>query len=155
MPAPPAPYYGVRYPYETLYLGRGVCADRSVLLAALLDELGFGVALFEFEAESHIAVGLACPAGFDYRGTGYAFIESTSPTIITDGEGEYVNAGRLRSMPEAILIAEGEVFASIEVEAKDAREWTELRGMGRTLDSYHHGRWRSLRKQYGIVPVGD
>jgi hypothetical protein len=58
-------YYGVRYPYETLSLGRGVCSDKSVLLAALLHELGFGVALLEFDAENHMAVGLRCPDGGD------------------------------------------------------------------------------------------
>ena len=143
-------YFGVRYPYETLCLGRGVCSDKSVLLAALLSELGFGVVLFEFEAENHMAVGVLCPDGYGYRGTGYAFVESTSPSIITDAGGEYRGAGRLVSAPRVIPVAEGAAFASIETEAKDAAEWNELRGMGTTLDSYHYGRWQGLCRDYGL-----
>lgn len=146
------PYYGVRYPYETLYLERGVCSDKSVLLAALLGELGFGVALFQFDAENHMAVGLLCPAGYDHRGTGYAFVESTAPSIMTDAEGDYIGARRLVSAPAVIPVAEGLVFASIGTEAKDAAEWTALRGMGPTLDPYHYGRWETFSRAYGIVP---
>ncbi|NLX50460.1 MAG: hypothetical protein GXY82_11465 [Methanospirillum sp.] len=148
-------YYGVRYPYETLYLGRGVCSDRSVLLAALLRELGFGVALFEFEAENHMAVGILCPDGYDYRGTGYAFIESTAPSIITDAGGEYRGAGRLVSMPVVIPVAGGAPFTSIVTEAEDAAEWNGLRGMGPSLDSFHYGRWQQLCRKYGLPTTPD
>lgn len=148
-------YFGIRYPYETLCLGRGVCSDKSVLLAALLRELGFGVALFEFGPENHMAVGILCPDGYGYRGEGYAFIESTSPTIITDAGGEYRGAGRLVSTPRVIPIAEGAAFASIGTEANDAAEWNELRGMGPTLDSYHYGRWQALCREYGLKTSPD
>lgn len=148
-------YYGVRYPYETLFLEQGVCSDKSVLLAALLRELGFGVVLLRFDAESHMAVGLRCPAGYDYRGTEYAFVESAGTKIMTDAEGDYVGVGRLTSMPEVIPVADGRAFASIGTEAKDAAEWNELRGMGQTLDSYHYGRWQVLCRSYGIVTRED
>lgn len=148
-------YFGVRYPYETLCLGRGVCSDKSVLLAALLRELGFGVALFEFQAENHMAVGVLCPDGYGYRGTGYAFVESTSPSIVTDAGGEYRGTGRLVSAPRVVSVAEGAAFASIETEAKDAAEWNELRGMGSTLDSYHYGRWQELCRKYGLRTTPD
>jgi hypothetical protein len=148
-------FFGVRYPYETLCLGRGVCSDKSVLLAALLRELGFGVALFEFDTENHMAVGIRCPDGYDYRGTGHAFVESTSPSIMTDAGGTYAGGDRLVSVPEVIPVAEGRAFASIETEAKDAAEWNELRGMGQTLDSYHYGRWQELCRQYGLRTTPD
>lgn len=144
-------YHGVWYPYETLYLERGVCSDRSVLLAALLRELGFGVALFSFDAENHMAVGIRCPEGYDFRGTGFAFIESAGTKIMTDAEGTYGGGVPLVSTPEVIPVAEGRAFASIGTEAKDAAEWDALRGMGRTLDSYHYGRWQELSKKYGLV----
>ncbi len=145
-------YYGVRYPYETLYLGRGVCSDKSVLLAALLRELGFGVALLRFDAECHMAVGIRCPDGYDYLGTGYAFVESTTPSIITDAGGDYVGAGRLISAPKVIPIAEGQAFASIANEDRDAAEWNELRGTGPVLDAYHYERWQALSREYDILP---
>ncbi len=37
-----------RYPYQVLYDGRGVCGEKSSLLALLLKEFGFGVVLLEF-----------------------------------------------------------------------------------------------------------
>lgn len=145
-------YHGVRYPYETLYLGRGVCSDKSVLLAALLRELGFGVALIRFDVECHMAVGIRCQDGYDYLGTGYAFAESTTPSIITDAGGEYVGAGRLVSAPKVIPIAEGQAFASIANEDRDAAEWNELRGTGPVLDAYHYERWQALSREYDILP---
>lgn len=148
-------YYGVQYPYETLCLGTGVCSDRSVLLAALLDELGFGVALLEFDSEEHMAVGILCPDGYDFRGTGYTFVESAGTKIMTDAGGTYAGGDRLVSVPEVIPVAEGRAFASIGTEAMDATEWNGLRGMGTTLDSYHYGRWQSLSKKYGLVSKED
>lgn len=148
-------HHGVWYPYETLYLERGVCSDRSVLLAALFRELGFSVALLRFDAENHMAVGLRCPAEYGFRGTGYAFVESAGTKIMTDAEGTYGGGVALISTPEVIPVAEGRAFASIGIEAKDAAEWNALLGMGRTLDSYHYGRWQTLSKKYGIVPKED
>ena len=90
-------------------LGCGVVGSSTalLLLASLLRDLGFGVALFEFKSEQHMAVGIACPAGYDYAGTGYAFIESTETSIITDSNGTYAGIGRLSSTPVVIPIASG------------------------------------------------
>jgi len=36
------------YPYETLYLNKGVCSDKTFLAYLLLQKLGFGVAILDF-----------------------------------------------------------------------------------------------------------
>ena len=89
-------------PYETLLYNRGVCGEKSMLLAGLLKEMGFKVALFNhMDKDSngisdphggHMAVGISVAAGHDFNGTGYAFIETTSTekiiTYVTDLHSE-------------------------------------------------------------------
>ena len=50
-----------KYPYEVIYTQTGVCSGKSELLAFLLRELGFGVVIFEYEQDSHRAIGINCP----------------------------------------------------------------------------------------------
>jgi len=70
-----------RYPIETLYEGRGDCEDTSILMAALLKELGYDVGFLH--VPGHIAVALRTAddySGGDYYEIGgrrYLFIEST------------------------------------------------------------------------------
>ncbi|MDD1676295.1 MAG: hypothetical protein LUQ40_01010, partial [Methanomicrobiales archaeon] len=96
---PPHRYHNAQYPYETLYENSGVCEDKSLLLASILRRLGFGVVLFKFDAENHMAVGVRCADAYDFRDSGYAFIETTIPSIITDDQGNYASFGSLSSMP--------------------------------------------------------
>jgi hypothetical protein len=81
-----------RYPYEVFYDLGGVCGEKSKLLGVLLGELGFETALLGFEDIRHEALGIKCPAEYSqyfYNGTGYCFIESTSPSGITDNGLDY------------------------------------------------------------------
>lgn len=140
-----------KYPYHVLYHQDGDCDEKSLLLAYLLRELGYGVALFEFEQESHMAVGIAAPDRYCYRDTGYAFVETTVPSIPTDAGGEYGDAGyRLASNPKVFVVAEGDSFEGIWREHADAVEWNKIRGMGPKLDSYAYGRYRNLAQTYGM-----
>ena len=47
-----------KYPYETLYLNKGDCSDKSVLLCKLLILEGYDACLFSYEKAEHMAVGL-------------------------------------------------------------------------------------------------
>jgi hypothetical protein len=95
-----------RYPYEVLYDMKGVCMEKSDLLAFLLRELGFGVVIFEFDAESHRAVGVMCNRG-NYN-TNYCFIEATDFYPVGSIPTEYVGGVDIRgSTPEVILISNG------------------------------------------------
>ncbi|MDD3070939.1 MAG: hypothetical protein PHX88_07075 [Methanoculleus horonobensis] len=144
-----------KYPYHVLYHQDGDCDEKSLLLAYLLREMGYGVALFEFEQESHMAVGIKAPDKYCYRDTGYAFIETTVPSIPTDAGGEYGDAGeKLTSKPKVFVIAEGDSFEGIWREYADAAEWSKIRGMGPKLDSYNYGRYRNLAQTYGM-PYGE
>ncbi len=68
----------ISYPYEVLYNNKGVCSDKSFLAADLLRELGYGTAIFVFENENHMAVGVQCPMEYSNYSSGYCFVETTS-----------------------------------------------------------------------------
>lgn len=69
-----------RYPIETLLDNGGDCEDTSILLASLLDSLGYGVVLII--PPSHAAIGLLSEEGiygtyWEYEGGKYYYIETT------------------------------------------------------------------------------
>lgn len=139
-----------KYPYHVLYHQNGDCDEKSLLLVYLLRELGYGVAVYHFEEEHHMAVGIKAPARYCYKETGYAFIETTKPAIPTDAEGEYAGHGKLSSDPVVIVVADGDSFEGIWREHTDAAEWNRILGMGRKLDQYTYGRYRNLAQWYGM-----
>ena len=68
----------ILYPYETLYEQAGVCSDKSLLATALLREMGYGVAIFAYEQDNHMAIGIQCPKDASTYGSGYCYAETTS-----------------------------------------------------------------------------
>lgn len=68
----------ISYPYETLYENKGVCSDKSFLTVLLLKELGYGTALFVYDDEKHMSVGVQCPVEYSSYGSGYCYTETTS-----------------------------------------------------------------------------
>jgi len=145
-----------RYPYQVLYENTGVCGEKSLLMAYLLRELGYGVVLFEFKSENHMAVGIKSPSQYSYKNSGYAFIEPTAPTIITDSQGDYVGAGKLISTPQIYQISDGNSMTSISEEYDDARTFHQVYNQiiqisdtyGSVLDQYQYSRWMSLDNQW-------
>jgi hypothetical protein len=95
-----------RFPVETLVECKGLCGDKSVLLADLLAHEGFATALLDFGPEKHMAVGVLGP-GRAYPGSGYLFVETTSPCYVTDAPVEYAGGMRLKSAPHVIQIGSG------------------------------------------------
>lgn len=70
-----------RYPIETLYERRGDCEDTSILLAALLKEMGYEVGFLHLP--NHLAVAVRAvddynsSAYYEINGHRYVYIEST------------------------------------------------------------------------------
>lgn len=85
----------VRYPVETLVDGEGDCEDASVLLAAILDEMGYDVVFLHYP--EHLALGVSCSDDFDgvyfsYAGNRYYYLETTAKNWrIGAVPGEYEN----------------------------------------------------------------
>lgn len=75
-----------RFPYETLYDNGGDCEDTSILVAALLQEAGYGVVLIEIlggdSLPGHMAVGVKCDSSLGsyvtYQGEKYCYLETTA-----------------------------------------------------------------------------
>jgi len=70
-----------RYPVETLVDSGGDCEDTSILMAALLNQLGYGVVLIIFPGV-HCAVGVLGGEGiygsyFNHNGGKYFYLETT------------------------------------------------------------------------------
>ena len=70
-----------RFPYETLYDNGGDCEDTSILVASLLQEMGYGVVLIKLP--DHMAVGVKCDSdmpgySYSYEGDRYCYLETTA-----------------------------------------------------------------------------
>ncbi len=119
-----------------------------MLLVCILRDLGYGCSILEFQ--NHAAVGIACPSQYAYY-SGYAFVESTTPTIITDWQGDYVGAGKLPSSPDyVIVIQDGKLMNSVSEEYQDNQTFQSLINMGPVLDEAHYNQWQALVTKYGI-----
>jgi hypothetical protein len=104
--------YQTSFPYETLYLGQGVCGDTSILLAKILRELGYGVAFLVYDRTNHMAVGIRCPtaeATVFSDDLGYCYIETTAPNRI-GVKPSLVSGVPFTENPQVIPIAEGRSF---------------------------------------------
>ena len=70
-----------RYPVETLFDRGGDCEDTSILAAAILDKMGYDVALLLLRKAQHMAVGISLPAAYgsyyEYQGKKYYYLETT------------------------------------------------------------------------------
>lgn len=144
-----------RYPYEVLYDGKGICEEKSELLAFLLKETGYGVVFFYYQDENHEALGIKCPARYSIDNTGYCFIETTGPSIMTDSEIEYAGGIKLISEPEIILVSNGEGLGYKMYEYADAKEMIKLRNGGFVL--FRESKMNNLREKYGLIneyPIG-
>ncbi|MEM1581112.1 MAG: transglutaminase-like domain-containing protein [Candidatus Bathyarchaeia archaeon] len=73
-----------RYPIETLFDRGGDCEDTSILTAALLDGMGYDVALLVFINESHVAVGVSVEGAY---GSYYIYGDKKYYYLETTGEG--------------------------------------------------------------------
>jgi hypothetical protein len=139
-----------KYPYEVLYSNTGVCGQKSILLVCLLRDLGYGCSILEFPSQQHAAVGIACPSQYAYY-SGYAFVESTAPSIITDCNEDYVGVGELPSSPSYIIvIQDGKVMNSVSEEYQDNQAFQSLISMGPVLDESHYSQWQALVTKYGL-----
>jgi hypothetical protein len=116
-----------RYPYEILYDNEGICGEKSELLAFLLKELGYEVVLFYNKEENHESVGVRCPLENSWNNSGYCFVETSGPAIISDSSISYVGGVSITSKPLIMSISEGISLGENLEEYEDAKEIMEIR----------------------------
>ncbi|HJZ19153.1 MAG TPA: hypothetical protein VJ208_03545 [Candidatus Nanoarchaeia archaeon] len=144
-----------RHPYEVLYDSEGVCGEKSELLAFLLREIGYGTVIFYNQEENHESVGVKCPVEESWRNSGYCFVETSGPAIMTDNSLEYVGGFILQSEPEILFISDGDSLPADIYEYEDARTFKEIK---ETIngDNFFVGLkklfyFKKLQEKYGLV----
>ena len=143
-----------RYPYEVLHDSQGVCGEKSELLAFLLRELGFNVALFYNQPENHESLGIKCPEKYAWKDSGYCFVETTGPSIITDTSIEYVGGLALSSEPQIIHISDGISLGDDLYEYKDAKDLMRIREKTKEtgkINYFDSKKLEKLNEKYGLV----
>jgi hypothetical protein len=138
-----------RYSYEVLYDEQGICGEKSALLAFLLREIGYNVSLFYYAQENHEALGMACPISESFDKTGYCFVETTGPAILSDDSIEYVDGVTLDSEPQIMELSEGNSLGKNLYEYQDAEMMKRLRQWKFIL--FRKSKLEKLREKYGLI----
>lgn len=139
-----------KYPYQVLLSQKGVCDEKSYLLAALLRKLDYNVSVFIFDEKpfGHASVGIACDAKYSYHNSGYCFVETTHPTIITYSKANYSNAGPLNVEPTIIPIGGTKKFDALH-DYESSFQYEQL--AGEDFQSYKQR--LLLIRQYGLAEI--
>ena len=80
---------------------------------------------FYHSDENHEALGIECSDKYSLSNTGYCFVESTAPSIITDSEGKYGIFEKLTNF-EVIEIADGSALQEVSEEYQDKLTYYKL-----------------------------
>ena len=96
-----------KFPIETYGDGYGDCDDKALLAAAILSRDGYDVSILVFAPEKHVALGVRAP-GLDYKETGYAYVETTQPSIVGIPADKLAGGVSLTSQPVVIRIGKGQ-----------------------------------------------
>ncbi len=70
-----------RYAYEVLYEDKGICSGKSFLMYAILRQMGYGSAIFDYPNEKHMNVGVETAMEYSTDNTGYSMVETTNPKL--------------------------------------------------------------------------
>ncbi len=144
-----------RYPYEVLYDSMGICGEKSELLAFLLKEIGYDVAIFYNAEENHESVGIKCPLEKSWHETGYCFVETSGPSIISDSTIEYAGGIRISSKPETMALSEGKSLPENMQEYDDAEFMMQIRkelnSGKRIINPFRVWKYSELKKKYNIA----
>lgn len=141
-----------RYPYQVVYDNQGLCGEKSELLAFILRDMGYGVALFYYPQQNHEAVGVKCPMQDSFNETGYCFVETSGPAIISDSHLVYADGITLNTTPQLVILSEGISLPSNLQEYKDAKTLDALR-QRILLDPISSHILNTLKKKYGLPEV--
>ena len=98
-----------------------------------------------------MSLGIKCQREFSYMGTGYCYVETTNPSIITDKADLIDPMGKIiqiSSMPRIIKLNQGKSFDAKE-NYDDAVTWNRLVQIKKVgPEDYEKG--INLKNKYGI-----
>ena len=90
-----------------------------------------------FEFFNHMAVGIKSSSNYDFYDTGYAFIETTRPTIITYVPDTYMSGFKVSSNPHIIHLNEEKKVLDVSTYYRDAIKMKQLEARWEVLDQGH------------------
>ncbi len=120
---------------ELLARDRGVCTDKSLLLASLLVHEGYETVLWVFPTQRHVALGVASD-GANFRGTRYAFVETTTPAFVGQASPEYRAAGPVALPPSQVDLGGSRSYGSGEQVEVILAELRRLQVVSLAADGY-------------------
>lgn len=145
--------YEKKYPYGVIWEHTGICDEKSDLLIFLLRELGFGTAALIYKKEYHRAVGIKCPDAYDVGDSGYCYVETTSPKIITDNSPNYMGVGTLTDFT-VVNISDGIQLEGVDEEFADKILYYDLilkaKAKNGTMQQDEYTRYNSILSKYGM-----
>jgi len=143
-----------RYPYEVLYEMQGICGEKTDLLAFLLSKLGYGTSFFYYPLYNHEALGIKCPVKESIMGSGYCFVETTGPSIITDNKIYYTGLGKIYESPEVYPLSNGLSLGNNLYEYSDANRLIKIREAIKRdgqINIFREIIYENLKEKYGLV----
>lgn len=96
--------------------GSGVCSERSVLLAALLLHEGYDTAVWIFDSQRHVAVGVR-GAGSGFEHSGYALIETTRESYVGEVGDNLAGRSAVIRAPQLVRVGGTRIYRA-DIEAQ-------------------------------------
>jgi hypothetical protein len=115
--------------------GSGICTDKSLLLASLLVREGYDTVIWVFTTQRHVAVGVRSGSA-DFRGTGYAFIETTGKRFVGQTSPEYLAPGPAAAPPIQIALGGSRPYTAGDEVAVILAEVRRLQGIRTAYGPY-------------------
>ena len=151
-----------RYPVETLVDGGGDCEDTSILLAAIVDKLGYGTVLVMLP--EHVAVGIQGEPGlegsyYQYAGRDYYYLETTGEGFAVGEFPEELRSEKASiypMVPVAILSHDYQAALNenvVEVEVTVHNLGTARAERVSVLAGFESGEWVLNGAESGYFPV--
>ena len=133
----------VRLPVEVVSSGFGVCSEKALVLGALMVHEGYRTGMWVLDSQNHVALGVASDAA-TFRGSGFAYIETTRVSYIGQVAEAYRAAGPVARPPQFIDIGGSQRYrAGYQVEYI-LRELTSAQETSALLEPYVKG--------FGVAP---
>jgi len=154
------PAWQIRLPVTVAAESRGICTDKSVLLAALLLHEGYDTGIWVFDTQHHAAVAVrGNSTGF--AGTPYSFIETTREAYVNEYDEDLLARGIYVAPPRLIQLGGTTLYTAASESSLVADELRRSQRSSEALAPYRsyaeaaedpwRGSYAALAEQHEVV----
>lgn len=143
------------FPYETLYLDKGVCSDKTFLAVLLFRKLGYGAAILDFPDRNHTALGISCPLEYSLNNSGYCYGETTNyfPLGVIP---QSINNGQAQTADEFTNLFDSNSLGKIEIyQATSGKVYQGIPALRSRIESLRLGKIELNTRQLEINDLGS